>query len=97
VANKVKTLFHRWVLSRLWATFLALCLSFLAFGAGTLNLIYMFSANLAFLTSQGWQAAMDGAVLQLLELTLTGALSMAAYVVFKTCEHRLSHWLAGER
>jgi len=96
MAHAVKTIFQRWVLSRLWVTFMVLCLSFLAFGAGTLNLIYMFSANVAFLAAQGWQAAMDGAVIQLLQLILTGALSMAAYVVFKTCEHHLSHWLAGD-
>jgi len=36
---------------------------------------------------------MDGALRQLVELVLTGYLSIAAYVVFKTCEHRLSNWL----
>jgi hypothetical protein len=36
---------------------------------------------------------MDGALWQLLELAATGYLSIAAYVVFKSCEHRLSDWL----
>ena len=89
----MKRLFHRWVLSRRWATFLVLGLSFLIFGASTLNLGMLFLANVRFINEQGWQAIMDGALLQLLELAATGYLSMAAYVVLKTCEHRLSHWL----
>jgi hypothetical protein len=27
---------------------------------------------------------------------LNGVLSMVTYVIFKTCEHRLSDWLAGK-
>jgi len=92
----MRRLFQRWVLSRLWLTFIVLCLSFFAFGIGTLNLIYLFQANARFIAEQGWQAVMDGALLQLVELVVTGALSMGAYVVFKTCEHRLSHWLGDE-
>jgi hypothetical protein len=37
---------------------------------------------------------MDGAARQFVELVVTGYLSLAAYVVFKTCEYRLSHDLA---
>ena len=92
----MRRLFQRWVLSRLWLTFIILCLSFFAFGAGTLNLIYLFQANAAFLAEQGWQAVMDGALKQLFHLVLNGVLSMVAYVIFKTCEHRLSHWLGDE-
>ena len=39
---------------------------------------------------------MDGALTQLFELLATGYLSIAAYVVFKACEHRLTAWLGGE-
>jgi hypothetical protein len=76
-------LFQRWVLSRLWLTFIVLGLSFLAFGM----------ANTRLLSEYGWQAITDGALRQLLELAATGYLSIAAYIVFKTCEHRLSDWL----
>ncbi len=92
----MRRLFQRWVLSRLWLTFVVLCVSFLAFGVGSLNLVYLFQANAAFLAEQGWQAIMDGALVQLTQLILNGVLSMVAYVIFKTCEHRLSHWLADE-
>jgi len=89
-------LFQRHVLSRLWLTFVVLGLSFLAFGAGTLNLGLLLMANLRLFGDYGWQAVGDGAVRQLLELAVTGYLSIAAYVVFKTCEHRLSDWLGHE-
>ncbi len=92
----MRKLFRRSVLSRPWLTFLVMGLSFLVFGAGTLNLIHLFQANAAFISEQGWQAVMDGALLQLFELVVTGVFSMVAYVVFKTCEHRLSHWLGDE-
>jgi hypothetical protein len=89
----INRLFQRLVLSRLWLTFIVLGLSFLAFGIGTLNLGLLLMANTRLLSEYGWQAVMDGALRQLLELAATGYLSIAAYVVFKTCEHRLSDWL----
>jgi len=89
----INTLFQRLVLSRLWLTFVVLGLSFLAFGVGTLNLGLLLMANARLLGDYGWRAIMDGALRQLLELTATGYLSIAAYVVFKACEHRLSDWL----
>jgi hypothetical protein len=88
--------FHRWILARRWATFVVLGLSFFVFGAGTLNIVYLLKANGTLLVDYGWQAVMDGGLRQLAELVFTGYLSMAAYVVFKTCEHRLSHWLGDE-
>lgn len=85
--------FRRWILSRLWLTFVVLGASFFVFGAATVNLGRLFLANSQLLREYGWQAVMDGALWQLLELIATGYLSMAAYVVLKTCEHRLSNWL----
>ncbi len=82
------------MLSRRWLTFIVLGLSFAAFGAGTLNLFVVLKANLALLLEHGWMAAMDGGARQLAELLITGYASMAAYLVFKACEYRLTHWLA---
>jgi len=93
---KINTRFQRLVLSRLWLTFVVLGLSFLAFATGTLNLGVLLMANARLLGEYGWQAAMDGALQQLFELVATGGLSIAAYVVFKACEHRLSDWLGRE-
>ncbi|MFO1330516.1 MAG: hypothetical protein U1F56_24455 [Rubrivivax sp.] len=81
--------FHRVVLSRRWATFVVLGLSFFVFGAGTLNLFYVLRANIELIGRHGWMAVMDGGAQQLLELLVTGYLSLTAYVVFKVCEHRL--------
>lgn len=88
-----KRWFQRVVLSRRWLTFLVMGVAFFAFGAGTVNLLMLFSANAEFISRYGWQALMDGAARQFAELLVTGYLSMAAYVVFKACEHRLSHEL----
>ena len=64
-------------------------LAFAAFGGGTINLVMVLKANVDLLTSYGWQAVMDGGLRQLLEIVVTGYLSMAAYVIFKACEHVL--------
>ena len=92
----MKHWFHRIVLSRRWAAFIVLGVSFFVFGAGSLNLFYLFKANVDLLVSNGWQAVMDGGAMQLVELLVTGYLSMAAYVVFKACEYRLTHWLVDD-
>jgi lysylphosphatidylglycerol synthetase-like protein (DUF2156 family) len=90
----IKRWFHRAVLSRRWLTFLVMGIAFLVFGAGTYNLVMLFSANLDYISRYGWEALMDGAARQFIELVVTGYLSMAAYVIFKTCEYRLAHELA---
>lgn len=90
----MKLWFHRTVLSRPWLTFLVMGLAFFAFGLGTYNLVMLLSANAALIANHGWQALMDGAARQLLELLVSGYLSMAAYVLFKACEYSLAHRLA---
>ncbi|MGB7904241.1 MAG: hypothetical protein WCF43_06075 [Steroidobacteraceae bacterium] len=92
----LKRWFQRAVLSRRWATFVVLCLAFFVFGVGTLNLFMLLSANVELLYEYGWQAVMDGGLRQLVELLATGIISMAAYLVFKTCEFRLVQALARE-
>jgi hypothetical protein len=85
--------FQRVVLARRWLCFVVLCLSFLAFGIGTLNLIGMFRLNLNLIAEHGGMALADGAAQQFFELLLTLLGSMAAYIVFKACEHSLVHGL----
>jgi hypothetical protein len=86
----LKRWFHRVVLSRRWLTFLVMGLAFFAFGAGTFNIFMLFSANAALISRYGWQALMDGAAAQFVELVVTGYLSMASYLIFKACEYRLT-------
>jgi len=64
--------FQRVVLSRLWLTFVVLGISLFAFGAGTVNLGLLLMANSRLLAQYGWQAVMDGALRQTIELLLTG-------------------------
>lgn len=85
--------FHRVVLSRRWATFALLGLSFLVFGSSSLNLLFVAKANLELIATHGWQALAEGGAQQLLEVIVTAYASMAAYVVFKACEYRLVHWV----
>jgi hypothetical protein len=85
----MKAWLQRVVFTRAWLTFVTLVLSFLVFGGGTYNLFLLLRANLALIAEHGWQALMDGAAQQFIELMLTALLSMAAYVLFKACEQRL--------
>lgn len=91
----LKRWFGRAVLSRSWLTFLVMGLAFFVFGVGTYNFFMQLSANIDLIANYGWMALTDGAARQFVELGLTGYLSMAAYVVFKTCEYQLAHDLAG--
>ena len=92
----LKRWFHQCVLPRAWLTFLVMGLAFFAFGVGTYNIFMLLSANLELVANYGWRALMDGAARQLVELLFTGYLSMAAYVVFKACEYRLTRGLTGD-
>jgi len=85
--------FRGFVLRRRWLTFVVMGLAFFIFGSGSLNLFFLLKANGQLLADNGWQAVMDGALQQLVELLVTGYVSMAAYVVFKACEHALVHHL----
>lgn len=61
----------------------------LAFGAMTLNIFRLIAANWNLITTYGLMALKDGALLQSIELILTGMSSMIVYLVFKFCEHIL--------
>jgi hypothetical protein len=96
IAARCRRLFHRLVLQRAWTAFLVLGVSFVGFGLGTLNLAKLLMLNLELVLDVGWQALMDGAARQLIELAVSGYASMAFYLVFKACEHRLVRGLAGD-
>ena len=91
--QRLKRWFHHVVLSRGWLCFIVMVMSFFAFGMGSLNLFMLLRANANLLLDNGWQAVMDGGLHQSVELLFSGVTAMAAYVIFKTCEYRLVHWL----
>ena len=93
-ALQLRRHFQRVVLTRPWLTFVVLGLAFFCFGMVTLNLLHLLRANAELIVDNGVMALADGGARQLFELILDGYLAMLAYVVMKTCEHALSHWLA---
>jgi hypothetical protein len=93
MAASLPAWFQRTVLARRWLTFIVLGLAFFVFGSGSLNLFFLLKANTQLLAEHGVMAALDGGLQQLIELIVTGYISMAAYVVFKACEHALVHSL----
>lgn len=94
---RANTLLQRHVLPHPWLSFLVLGVAFFVFGACTLNLGTLLLGNFRLLGDYGSQAAMEGALRQLVELVATGHLGIAACVVLKACEHRCVHWLTDER
>lgn len=70
-------------------TLLLMGLCGLAFGLLTINLYALLQANLTLLATHGAAAVMEGALLQLGELLLSGYLAVGAYILFKACEHVL--------
>jgi hypothetical protein len=93
-ALQLRRHFQRVVLSRPWLTFVVLGVAFFCFGMVTLNLLHLLSANVDLILANGAMALADGGALQFVELVANGYAAMLAYVVMKTCEHALSHWLA---
>jgi hypothetical protein len=93
-ALQLRRHFQRVVLARPWLTFVVLGLAFSCFGMVTLNLVHLLRANAELILDNGVMALADGGALQLVELVANGYGAMSAYVVMKTCEHALSHWLA---
>jgi hypothetical protein len=67
-------------------------LSFVLFGVTSLNLVYLFKANISLFLDYGWMVVRDGALRQLCELLGYGYLSLIFYLVFKCCEHQLVHY-----
>ncbi|MCK0151173.1 hypothetical protein MWU54_14125 [Marivita sp. S6314] len=55
----------------------------------TVNLFSQAMASLTFLQTFGAEAIRHGALLQVIELTLWGSLSLFCWLVFKICEHEL--------
>ncbi|MFZ4125106.1 MAG: hypothetical protein ACOYJ2_03420 [Rickettsiales bacterium] len=67
-------------------TLIVMAIAALVAGTTSLNLFYLFKANIEFIREYGIMALRDGAFSQLLELMAYGVLTVAAYIVFKACE-----------
>ena len=77
---------NAWLRRHRLACFGLMVLAFMAFGLLTLDLVRLVGANASLLSMHGWQALQDGGLRQLLELLLSSAAAMAAWLLFKVCE-----------
>jgi len=84
--SKQTTLLKTLLIRHPWVAFLLMGASFLITGLITLNLIYLFHANIEFVIANGIMGLRDGGLQQLGELLISGYLGMAFYVLFKACE-----------
>ena len=78
---------------------LAIFLAMGAFGAlfawNSFDLVRLAMANSRFLQMFGWLGAEQGGLVQLVEISLRGFLSLGFYVAFKACEVELvQRWRA---
>jgi hypothetical protein len=74
-----------------WLTFLAMGVALGGFALCSLDLFELFHVNFRLLATYGVMAALDGGLLQLVELIAWGYLALAFYVVFKGCLDGLLH------
>jgi hypothetical protein len=75
------------LMQRYWPlTFVSMVLSFLIFGAASVNLAQTFLLNIRLIQEHGFLVLMDGAFEQLVELLLSAGFSVSFYLMFKSCE-----------
>ena len=83
-----------WLVRHAVATWVLMAISFVAFGALSVNLVSYAFANANYLFSYGWEAFTDGGLWQLLELWLQIFVAISTYLIFKLCEHALIERIA---
>ena len=69
--------------------FIAAGLCAVIFAYNSYGLFLQSMANIRLVRENGFQALMDGGLAQFVRLLLSGAISLAAYIGFKTCEGEL--------
>ncbi len=74
-----------------WLNFLSMGLAAGGFALCSVNLLELFQANFELIRNHGAMAALDGGLVQLLQLAGWGYLALGFYVVFKGCVDGLLH------
>lgn len=74
-------------------TMFIMCASIFIFTATTVNLYFLLTANLRFLTEHGLTAIMHGGLVQLAELIGYCLIAAVSYTIFRACERVLLDWL----
>ena len=80
--NLLNRLFH----GPSWLKLLAMGVAASGLALCSFNLLFLFQANLSLITTYG---AMDGGILQFLQLTVWGYMALVFYVLFEVCLHGL--------
>ncbi|MFO1225587.1 hypothetical protein [Roseateles sp.] len=78
--------FVLWLKTHRLACFGLMALSFLVFALLTYDFVRVLHANAGYLSSYGLMGLLDGGLVQLLGLLLTGLGAMGAWLVYKICE-----------
>lgn len=65
-------------------------LAAVVFAFVSVNLVSHGMANRDFIREHGWLAIQNGALLQIVELTLYGSIALLCWLIFKICEQELS-------
>lgn len=68
-----------------WLTFLVMGVAAGGLALCSFNLLFLFQANFRLLFIYGAMAALDGGILQLIELIFWGYLALACYLVVEGC------------
>ncbi len=82
---------------RWWLVFVLAGMLFMGFGASSFNLFHLLKANIGLFIEHGVMVIADGALQQLVELTLMGYGSLFLWLGFKACEGWLVAALCGEQ
>jgi hypothetical protein len=69
-----------------WLKLLAMGVAASGLALCSFNLLFLFQANLSLIATYG---AMDGGILQFLQLTVWGYMALVFYVLFEVCLHGL--------
>lgn len=78
-----------------FAVFLAMGGFVAALAVNSYSLLQFGLANYRYISKFGWLALMEGGLVQLLEISLTGLVSLGFYLGFKVCEVDLmTRWRA---
>ncbi len=80
-----------------FSTLCVMTFCFLAFGYFSLNLFFLFQANIGAIRQFGWLILKEGAALQLLIILLNAFMSVIFYSLWKVCERLVVDWVVGKK
>lgn len=74
------------------STLVLMAFCFLGFGYFSLNLFFIFQANVNLIKQYGWMSLQDGAAMQFMEIIFSAFMSVVFYSIWKVCEQLFVNW-----